>query len=46
MEASAGRWTYRLPADFRRQVEAKVLELVFPADTKRTGAIFGCTLVA
>ena len=27
-------------------MEAKVLELVFPADTNRTGAIFGCTLEA
>ena len=27
-------------------MEAKVLELVFPADTNRTGANFGCTLVA
>ena len=27
-------------------MEAKVLELVFPADTNYTGTIFGCTLVA
>ena len=26
-------------------MEAKVRELVFPADTNRTGTIFGCTLV-
>jgi len=35
--------TYRL---LGRQVEAKVVEIVFPADTNRMGAIFGCTLVA
>ncbi len=27
-------------------MEARVLELVFPADTNHMGTIFGCTLVA